>query len=430
MMDAATTLQDLAEQALAAMRQAGFHDAQVTAGESALHELNVNHNEPSLLRSNESRKLSLLGIVDARMASTELTDLRPQAVRERIAALFADAAAAPQDDANAVSGEQRATLVKGPQEPDLGVLAAKMRELLEFRARETPRMMVDEADAKHTLVRSHTVTSRGSALSASVGSYSMGVFGTAREGSRSSSFNYTGGAADDLGRAHAVEYFGIESMLRDTEQQIHTEPVGGKFVGAVVLTPNAVADLLAWLLGQLADTQLIAGSSLYRHSVGNPIASALLTVRSRFEASGCMPVSADAHRAPPVELVREGRLLTLTPSLYGSRKTGIAHVPVAPEGWEIAAGELSTAALVRGVKRGAIVGRLSMGMPAANGDFSGVIKNSFVVVDGTRGPALAETMISGNMARMLRDLDGVSSERVDSGALLLPWLRIPGLHFS
>jgi PmbA protein len=429
MMDAAT-LNDSAEQALAVMRAAGFHDAQVTAGQSTLHELNVNHNEPSLLRSNESRKLSLLGIVDGRVASTEVTDLRPEAVRDRIAALFADAAAAPQDDANAVSSDQQAAIVKGPQEPDLDILAAKMRELLEFRARETPHMMVDEADAKHTLVRSQTLTSRGSALSLSVGSYSMGVFGTAREGSRSSSFNYTGGAADDLGRAHAIEYFGIESMLRDTEQQIRTEPIAGKFVGDVVLTSNAVEELLTWLLGQLADTQLIAGSSLYRERVGQPIASTLLSVRSRFDAPGCAPVSPDAHRAPPVDLVREGRLLTLTPSLYGSRKTGIAHVPVAAAGWEIAAGDVARTALVQGVQRGAIVGRLSMGMPAANGNFSGVIKNSFAIVDGARGPALAETMISGNMAQMLRDISGVSSERVDAGALLLPWLRISNLHFS
>jgi PmbA protein len=69
-------------------------------------------------------------------------------------------------------------------------------------------------------------------------------------------------------------------------------------------------------------------------------------------------------------------------------------------------------------------------MPAANGDFSGVIKNSFRIEGGTIGPALSEVMISGNMARMLKDLLGVSRERLDTGATLLPWLRIGGLHFS
>ena len=71
-----------------------------------------------------------------------------------------------------------------------------------------------------------------------------------------------------------------------------------------------------------------------------------------------------------------------------------------------------------------------MGRPATNGDFSGVIKNSFAVEDGVVGQALSETMISRNMARMLHDIVAVSRERIDTGALRLPWMRIGGLHFS
>ena len=54
--------------------------------------------------------------------------------------------------------------------------------------------------------------------------------------------------------------------------------------------------------------------------------------------------------------------------------------------------------MVGGVRRGALVGRLSMGRPASNGDFSGVVKNSFLLRDGEVGPALSETMITGNVA--------------------------------
>ena len=37
---------------------------------------------------------------------------------------------------------------------------------------------------------------------------------------------------------------------------------------------------------------------------------------------------------------------------------------------------------------------------------------------------------NGNVAQMLRDIAGVSRERLDTGALHLPWVRIGGLHFS
>jgi hypothetical protein len=39
-------------------------------------------------------------------------------------------------------------------------------------------------------------------------------------------------------------------------------------------------------------------------------------------------------------------------------------------------------------------------------------------------------MISGNVAQMLRDVSAVSTQRIDVGESVLPWLRVEGLHFS
>ncbi len=96
----------------------------------------------------------------------------------------------------------------------------------------------------------------------------------------------------------------------------------------------------------------------------------------------------------------------------------------------MAAGDTPRAQLTEGLARGAIVGRLSMGNPAPNGDFSAVIKNSFAVENGTVGHAISEVMIAGNMAQMLHAISAVSRERLDTGSQLLPWVRIGGLHFS
>jgi PmbA protein len=279
-------------------------------------------------------------------------------------------------------------------------------------------------------IDARTLTPGACDLACALGWYALSAFGTARDGAHSRSYNYPGGAADDLRERPAAEYFAIGEMLRDTERQIRTAPIGANFVGDVVLMPNAVANLVGWLLGQIGDIQLIAGSSLYRDRIGAPIASPLFGLRSRFDAPGVAAISADAFATPPIEIVREGRLLALAPSLYGSRKTGLPHVPTASAGWDLAAGGSSRDELVAGVRRGALVGRLSMGSPASNGDFSGVIKNSFAIDDGTIGSALSETMISGNVAQMLRDIVAVSRERLDTGAFRLPWLRIANLHFS
>lgn len=424
-----STLQIAAENALALMHSQGFEHAQASASVTLLDELNIADNEVSLMRSTEAQKISLLGLVDGRKASTELSEFEPDALRGRIKSLFDDAMGAPQDPANAVSANQRARISQGPQQADLTLLADKAAELLEFRVRETPLMGLREAVASHSLVQSHLLTSGGSDLQASVGSYWLSAFGTAREGTQSSSFNYAGGNSNDLRLFNAADFFGIGDMMRATSGQIHTQPLSAKFQGEVILTPPAVQDLLSWFLGQLGDMQLIAGSSLYRDRVGMAIASPLLTVMSRFDSPGSAALSADAFVTPPLSVLRAGRLQTLTPSLYASRKTGLAHVPVAA-GWEILAGNATRTEMMASVKRGALVGRLSMGSPAPNGDFSSVIKNSFLIEGGVMGSALSGVMISGNMARMLHDVLAVSAERIDTGSVVLPWLRISNLHFS
>jgi PmbA protein len=417
-----------AGQVLQALRARGFDHAQVTVSDTRRCELNLAHNEPSLLRSNESRKLSATGIVGGRRASAEGSDLSADGMAALVDELWSSARSAPVDDANAVSAGQQLQVTKGPLQADPPALTTALRSLLDWRAEHTPTLMIEEALAAHVHHRSHTLTTGGSSIACNLGWCELSVFGLAREGGRTSSFNYAGGTADDLLQVPAR--FGIDRMMRELTRQVHTEGLSERFVGDVVLAPGAVGDLISWLMNQLRDGPLIDGSSVYRQRVGELVASPLLTLKSRYDAPGCVPHSGDAFVAPPVKLLDAGRLTQLAPSLYGSRKTGVAHKPIASSGWELLPGGTPLAELIAAVPRGALVDRLSMGSPAPNGDFSGVIKNSFLLDGGRIGTALAETMISGNVAQMLKDVVAVSRERIDSGSEALPWLRINGLHFS
>ncbi len=330
-------LNDIAESALEQMLAAGFDDAQITVSITEQDELNIAHNEASLLRSTEDYSLSLMGIVDGRKASTAVTDLEKAAVTETIKQLFEGAQVAPQDDANAVSAGEEHHFEQGPLTGDLNLLTAKVRELLDYRAANTPRMNMDEGGGSHAKTRQVLLTSQGSRLTADVGQYQLMVMGTATDGDKSSSFNYTGGTANDLSEAHAADYFGIGTMLAETERQIHTRSFADKFQGPIILAPTAVMDLLGWLLGQLSDGALISNSSLFKDSVGEVIASPLLTVQSRFDAPGKAPYTADGFVASPLELLSAGKLACLIPSLYGSRKTGVAH-RACGSGWSIVPG--------------------------------------------------------------------------------------------
>lgn len=426
--DSGHDIDHAAERVLQLLRQRGFDHAQVSVSVTDRCELNLAHNEPSLLRSNAARKLSASGIVDGRRASADGNDLSDDGVAQLINGLWQAAQSAPQDEANAVSAGQTADIRKGPDQADPKALAGALRQLLDWRAEHTPTMMIEEALAAHVHSRSRTLTSAGSRIGCDIGWCELSVFGLAREDGRTSSFNYAGGTADAL--LDVPQAFGVATMMRELTQQVATQPLGRRFTGDVVLAPGAVDDLLSWLMDQLGDGPLIDGSSLYRQRVGELIASPLLTLQSRYDGPGCLPVSSDAFVTPAVTLLDAGRLTQLTPSLYGSRKTGVRHLPVASGGWELQPGRTALADIIAAVPQGALVNRLSMGDPAPNGDFSGVIKNSFVIDGGRVGPALAETMINGNVAQMLKDVLAVSAERIDSGSDALPWLRIGGLHFS
>ena len=174
-------------------------------------------------------------------------------------------------------------------------------------------------------------------------------------------------------------------MLRDTEQQIHTRPIGAKFVGDVVLTPRRggrPARLAARPdRRRAADRRQLA---VPRQGRAAQIASPLLTLQSRFDAPGVVALSADAFVTPPVEM--SARRHADDADAQPLRQP---QDDVAARAGGRAAGSSRPATrrarrCVAAVQRGALVGRLSMGNPAANGDFSGVIKNSFVIDGGQR----------------------------------------------
>ena len=269
-------LQDTAERVLALMRERGFDDAQVSVSRQRRSEVCVAHNEPSLLRSNESFKLQMAGLLDGRRAATEGSDLGEESLRASVQALWDSVASAPQDEANAVSSGQRADIRRGLMEAEVETLAGAMRDLLAWRERETPTMMLEDALAGHNALALRTLTSRGSDLACELGWFDAVVFGLAREGEHASSFNYAGGSCESLAGLPFVQRFGIDDLMRSLTRQVRTQPVGERFVGSVVLTPRAVTSLLGWLLGQLSDQPLIDGSSVYRDAVGLPIASSLL----------------------------------------------------------------------------------------------------------------------------------------------------------
>ena len=423
-------IQSTADLALQIMLEQGFDDAQVSVDVCKNNMLSFHDDEVSVMRSNEKHQLNLNGIVDGRRASADIGDLNEESIRAAAKRLFASASAAPQDLAHAVSSNELATITRGPQKCDAALLALKVGELLDFRNSETPRTHLNEGSCSYTHNTRRVLTSRGSDLISNIGYYSLDAYAVAREGVHVSSANGASGNCEDIAAQHAADWFGIGLMLRETEAQLYPQGINEGFIGDVILTPAAADAVLDWLLAHLKDVHLIGKTSVYRNRVGEQIASPLFSVRSHFDGTGSCPVTADAFNALPITVVENGKLNTLLPSLYASRKTGVKHVPALAMGWSVDSGNTPLDDMVSGVRRGALVNYLSMGIPASNGDFSAVIKCSSLIDNGAIGPALTGVMMTGNIGKLLQDIMAISVERIDYGFAALPWIKAANMRFS
>ena len=86
--------------------------------------------------------------------------------------------------------------------------------------------------------------------------------------------------------------------------------------------------------------------------------------------------------------------------------------------------------IIAGIDKGIYVMRFSGGQPAPSGEFSGVAKNSFLIENGRITRPLTETMISGNVADMLNNVAGISSEASVDGSSILPYVAFGGVTIS
>lgn len=131
-----------------------------------------------------------------------------------------------------------------------------------------------------------------------------------------------------------------------------------------------------------------------------------------------------------MEIIKNGVLKSFWLTNYASRKTGFPRALNLSQNLFIDPGDKSLNELVKSVDRGILLNRFSGGQPSTNGDFSGVAKNSFFIENGEITHALSETMISGNLVEMFKNIAGISFETVCDGLTVLPYILVDGITIS
>ena len=422
-----------AKYGLEAMLKAGADKAQCSVTLTGKHEMNVDAGELSLLRTTFDTRVGLTAIKGGRKGSSSVNNADSGSLDKAAAEVLDIADASQPDDANDIAEAQSpAEFSAGSDAPDLDKMHLRLKDLLGDIKTRFPKAVLRQAYVDFTRRRSYLVNSNGVDFVSSTGAYHGVVMFSSREGEKTSSLNYTAVSLKDLDK-DLLSCASLATLLRQSGEQIDTRPVQGKFVGDVIYTPECLEDLLSFLLYSLSDGPMIAGTSIYKDSLGQEVASPLLSVHGRptsHEVAEKTFITPDGYAAHDCTFVDHGILKSYLLSLYGSRKTGKTRALNNADGLVIDPGATSFNEMVKGVKKGLLMARFSGGRPSNSGDFAGVAKNSYLIEDGEIKYPVSETMVSGNFAEMLRNIKAVSRESVDFGYGISPWVAVSGVTVS
>ncbi len=397
------------------------------------NELNVDAGELSLFRSTFDSNLSLKAIKNNREGSININKLDKDSIDKAIVELMEITNSANPDPANDIAEKQNPKVFDlGPNTPNLDLMYSRLKEFVEFKNMEFPKVILEQAILDFNYSQTIMMNSNDIDFTINKGVYGFGPMFTAKDGRKTSSFNYTGFSSTDLNKP-LQDYVNIKLLMKQSTEQVITQQIPAKFVGDVIITPECFGEFISALDSMISDYQLITGTSVYKDKLDKQIASKQFSMH-------CRPVSddievgyfvtGDGYEAQNSTVIDNGELKTFLLGLYGSNKTGLNKAVNSGGAVVIDSGDKSLQEMIASAKQGILLARFSGGQPSENGDFSGVAKNSYYIENGKIKFPISETMVSGNIAKMLMNIENISSERTNDGTSIIPWIQVNGLTVS
>lgn len=424
----------LLEHAVSALLEAGMEKSQGFIVRLEKHEMNIEIDRIKLLRTTFETVLALSGIISGRKGMIIINKSDPASIQSAVEDVAALANSSSSDPAHDIAERQPPReFSSGPEAVKKDLMYERFSDFLAHCKNNYPSIRFDHAVLDFTTSKVHFLNSNGVDFSARQGKYSFSALFSAKEGRNTSSFNHTSFSTRELDLP-IREYASVETLLKQTCEQINPENLPENFEGDLIVTPDCLKGfLISYISTYLGDRSIITGTSIFKDSLGKQIADPALTVRScplSPELADLTFFTKDGYESRDFAFIEKGILKNFALSLYGSNKTGKARAPNDAFSLFVDSGSLSHAELVKKVKRGILLCRFSGGSPGESGDFSGVAKNSYYIENGEIRFPLKETMISGNLVAMFNNIAGISSDTINYGSDVLPWVHSRGISVT
>lgn len=444
-------LLDLCHNLLDLARKAGADHAEAAAAWQRSSETHIENGSVHTVQSGEETMYGLRVLVGSSQGFVTANDLEPALLAERAAEAVAQARTNPSDPFVGLPDPLPITPVEGLWDAAVeNVGSTEVTTLAEEmlgRIRELDaRVRVDSGSVSSSMMTRALASTRGISVSEAGTGIDASVFGMAVDGDDVASFDYDSATSR---RRQGFEAEMSEACRRFVEK-CRAGLGAGKgesFRGPVVLSPDAVDEfLLPTLVGALTADTVRKGRSPLASKLAQAIASSRLTIWEDGRVAGGPSSSAFDREGMPVQrraLVSAGVLNGFLYNHYEARAAGgdarstgnagggVSSLPmVGAHRLEVDAGETAMADLVASGEKAMWVGRYSGSTNPVTGDFSGVVKNGFLVEGGQRRP-VREVLIAGNVFEILNRISALSRERLDiGGSALVPAIRVEDVSIT
>lgn len=425
---------DVVELILDEIKAVGADEGETWVSRNILTELYYELGKISMVRTVFSDKVSIKLLKDKRKGTVNLNSFDPADIKQAVADAWSAAQSAAPDEAEGIAElQENLSFSSGEKAPDLDRMYQQLTDLLADTRQNFPKISFDSIGVEHTHSEKVYANTNDVRLSDEQGLYQLSNMFMAKDGDKTSSFNYFGTVYENPSD-RVTDSDRVRRILDETERQIVTDQIEGSFTGDLVITPGCLEEFL-WYIGDtyLQDSALISGTSPWKEKLGQQVASPLVNFSLMAEhpqLPGASNLSGDGYVAENMPLIEGGLLKNFSLSRYGAAKTGMQRSANSGSTMVFGNGQTPLEDLIGGVEKGILLGRFSGGEPSPAGDLSGVAKNSFLIENGKVTKPLSEVMVAGNLGDMLRDTVAVSQERENSGYWLLPWIRVSNVTIS
>lgn len=427
-------MQGLSKKCVDSLLNSGVDKAQAYSSVSERYEMSIISGDINLLRTTFDTDVSLKAIKSGRKSSISINKTDNAAIEEATKNANELLNTAEADEANDIAYNQPAKQFNsGDPDPDLNKMYERLKSFADTVKQKYPKIILEQAILDFVSSKSEFVNSNGVDYKMSEGIYDFVAEFTAKDGEKSSSINYTTYCTKKLDK-ELIDCGSVDILLKQASEQLDTKVLSGKFEGDIIITPDCLSEMLMYYTGAfLEDYALISGSSILKDKLNQKVASEKLTIHSKpvSEEITCgYFITPDGFEAKNSTIIDKGILKSFILSLYGANKTKRERSVNCGGAYVIEPGDKSFEDMVKSVNKGLLLCRFSGGQPSANGDFSGVAKNSYYIENGEIKYPVSETMITANLYKMFNDIKDISRERIDYGSALLPYIQMSNIVVS